>query len=77
MNSELKVGAEKVRLIERAMQHTRSNTDIEALVNRGLAAALLFDLETGIEIMSGGGVPEHVVRRVLRNTSQRRAGDWK
>ena len=77
MYSELKDVETKARLIERVMQRARSNTDIEAVVNRGLAAASLIDLEAGVEIMCDGGVPAHVVKRVLSDMKRRRATDWK
>jgi len=47
------------------------------VVNRGLAAALLIDLEAGVEIMCNGGVPAHVVKRVLSDMKRRRSTDWK
>lgn len=67
----------RARLIEGVAQPIRSNTGIEAAVNRGLAAAYLVDLEAGVAIMRAGGVPAHVVKRVLNNPNHRRATDWK
>ncbi|NNM50861.1 MAG: hypothetical protein HKM02_01370 [Pseudomonadales bacterium] len=67
----------EARLMKNVMQRTRTNTRIEIIVNRGLAAALLSDLETGIDIMCAGGVPAHVVKRILSDMTCRRATDWK
>ena len=77
MDSDLKDVERRAQLIERVMQPIRSNTEIEAVVNRGLAAAFLVDLEAGVAIMRDGGVPAHVVKRVFRNPERRRATDWK
>jgi hypothetical protein len=54
----------------------RSNKEIEAAVNRGLAASMLNGLAVGAEIMKAAGVPLHVSTRVLGNPSQRRGTDW-
>ncbi|MEO8411514.1 MAG: hypothetical protein ABI478_13180 [Propionivibrio sp.] len=59
------------------MNHARHNAQLEAVVNRGLAAALLLDLESGIRIMSSGGVPRPVITRVFLEPQLRRATDWK
>jgi hypothetical protein len=75
MNSKLVDVETKAQLIEHVTQRARSDTDIEAVVNRGIAAALLIDLETGVEIMCDGGVPPHVVKRVLSDMKHRRATD--
>ena len=55
----------------------RSNTELALAVNRGLAAALLNDLNAGFTTMRAGGVPMHVATRVLRNGAQHREADWK
>jgi hypothetical protein len=54
----------------------RSNKEVEAAVNRGLAASLLDGVEAGAAIMRKEGVPLHVSARVLMNPTQRRASDW-
>jgi len=55
----------------------RTDTKLEAAVNKGLAAALLIDVSTGIKIMNDEGVPPEVRTRVIFNPQQRRATDWK
>ena len=60
-----------------AVELGRSDADIEAAVNRGLAAALLSDTKIGAEVMLKEGVPPHVVRRVLKSPQKRRFTDWK
>ena len=77
MNSDIRDVEMRARLAERVMQPVRANTATEAVVNRGLAAAFLVGLEAGVAIMRDGGVPTHVVKRVLRNPERRRATDWK
>jgi hypothetical protein len=54
----------------------RSNKEIEAAVNRGLAASMLNGVAVGAEIMKAAGVPLHVSSRVLGNPNQRRDTDW-
>ena len=63
--------------MDRVMQPARFDTEIEAAVNHGLAAAFLTDFEAGVAIMREAGVPAHVVKRVLDNFERRRATDWK
>ena len=57
-------------------RHDRRDTKLEAAVNKGLAAALLIDVPTGIKIMKNGGVPQDVITRVIFNPQQRRVTDW-
>ncbi|MES2934408.1 MAG: hypothetical protein V4805_13075 [Pseudomonadota bacterium] len=54
----------------------RTDLDIEAIVNRGLATAILVDLEAGVAFMRDSGVPMGVVSRVLLDPSRRRNTDW-
>jgi hypothetical protein len=54
----------------------RSNKEIEAAVNRGLAACMLSGVAVGAVVMREGGVPLHVCARVLGSPGQRRASDW-
>ncbi len=63
--------------MELIMEHFRANKDIESVVNRGLAVALLSDLAAGATVMRDGGVPLHVVNRVLLIPQLRRSTDWK
>lgn len=67
----------KTDLNNTSVELGRSDVEIEAAVNRGLAAALLSDSSIGTEIMLKEGVPQHVVRRVLKSPQQRRLTDWK
>jgi hypothetical protein len=56
----------------------RKNVEIEAAVNRGLAAALLSDRSVGAKIMRDAGVPNHVITRVLMGSHVvHRSSDWK
>lgn len=55
----------------------RSDKDIEAAVNRGIAVALLEGIPAGAKIMFEAGVPMDVSTRVLVNQLKRRSSDWK
>ncbi len=55
----------------------RSDHTLGAVVNQGLAAALLKGLAAGAKIMSEGGVPPAVIARVFFEPQRRRADDWK
>jgi hypothetical protein len=59
------------------MKYVRADKKLDAAVNRGLAAALLFDVPTGVKVMSDQGVPSDVMMRVFLAPQQRRASDWK
>ena len=59
------------------MERTRSNKNIEAAVNRGLAAALFRGLSDGAKVMREESVPLEVARRVLLRPSLRRNTDWR
>jgi len=59
------------------MKYIRADKKLDAAVNRGLAAALLFDVPTGVKVMSDQGVPSDVMMRVFLAPQQRRASDWK
>jgi len=67
----------KERGIIMADQHFRSNKEIEAAVNRGLAVAMMDDMLQGANVMRHQGVPAHVVNRVLLVPTLRRSTDWK
>lgn len=58
------------------METIRRNTEMEAAVNRGLAAAMLEGWRSGVKSMVKEGVPPKVAVRVLFNPKQRRASDW-
>jgi hypothetical protein len=56
----------------------RTNKEIEAAVNKGLAAARLRDRATAARLMRDAGVPQHVITRVLSGTDVvHRSTDWK
>lgn len=59
------------------MIDTRINRNLDAAVNRGLAAAFLVNAQAGQKIMRNAGVPPEVVTRLLRSPQQCRATDWK
>lgn len=59
------------------MKYIRADKKLDAAVNRGLAAALLFDVPTGVRVMSDQGVPSDVMMRVFLAPQQRRDTDWK
>ena len=54
----------------------RTNKDIAAAVNRGIAVALLEGVPAGAKIMFEAGVPMDVSTRVLVNQLKRRSSDW-
>jgi hypothetical protein len=67
-----------MKMITESLETVRENKEIEAAVNRGLAAALLSDRSTGAKLMRDAGVPDHVITRVLKGSSVvHRATDWK
>jgi len=59
------------------MDHERRDEVLEAVVNQGIAAALLLNLESGIELMREGGVPRPVILRVFLDPKSTRSTDWK
>lgn len=54
-----------------------ANKEIEAAVDRGLAATALDDVSAGAEMMCKNGVPLEVSQRVLLHPALRRASDWR
>ena len=65
-------------MFENFMTSARENKEIEAAVNRGLAAAMLSDRSSGAKVMLDAGVPQHVITRVLMGSPVvHRATDWK
>ncbi len=59
------------------MKNVRTDKKLDTAVNKGLAAAMLFDVTTGVKVMTEQGVPSDVMMRVLLAPHQRRASDWK
>lgn len=55
----------------------RLNNDLEAVVNKGIAALLLFDIRAGVRVMREGHVPHQIIKRIILNPKSRRATDWK
>ncbi len=58
------------------MHQFRSNSQIAAAVNRGLAAALFQGLPAGARVMREESVPLDVATRVLLRPRRRRSTDW-
>ena len=54
----------------------RTNKDLAAAVERGIAMALLTNLQAGAFVMDVEGVPLGVAARVLLHPENRRATDW-
>ncbi len=54
----------------------RSNTEIELVINRGLAAAALAGIPAGLKMMQEAGVPKNICLRVLNCKDRRRSSDW-
>jgi hypothetical protein len=59
------------------MNDARLDTRTAAAVNKGLATALMVDVQTGVKMMSKAGVPLEVAMRIFLNPQQHRASDWK
>jgi len=59
------------------MGNVRLDTRKAAAVNKGLAAALLVDIQSGVKVMCEAGIPAEVAVRVFLHPEQRRADDWK
>ena len=67
----------KAQVIGPVGEPVRTDTEMEAVVNRGLVAAFLVGMAAGIAIMRAGKVPEDVATTVLNHPERRRATDWK
>jgi hypothetical protein len=59
------------------MRRIRHDKNLDAAVNRGLAAAQLIDIPTGVRIMAEAGVPPEIIARVVLAPQLRRASDWR
>lgn len=59
------------------MKSVRVDENLDAAVNRALAAAMLVNVRAGVRSMIKEGVPPLIAARVLFNPQQRRATDWK
>jgi len=58
-------------------QNERAQSNIDIVVNQGLAAALLDCVPAGIKIMRENGVPMEICLRIMRSKNNRRDTDWK
>jgi hypothetical protein len=58
-------------------EDNRFDGELDAVVNRGLAAAFLLGLSAGMKVMREGGVPAAVIERVFFEPQRRRSTDWK
>lgn len=54
----------------------RANNLTATAVERGLAVAMLSNIQSGARLMSCAGVPLTVALRVLLHPAKRRTGDW-
>ena len=59
------------------MDRVRTNNELDAAVNRGIAAILMFGLQEGIKVMKDSKVPIQIVIRVIQGPNLRRSTDWK
>lgn len=59
------------------MKHIRFDKDLEAAVNRALAAALLqADIDAGFKLMSEHKIPPDILSRVIQGPQFHRKTDW-
>lgn len=58
------------------MDYFRLNNKVATVVEKGIAVALLSNLEAGAKLMKAGGVPLRTALRVLLHPAQRRSSDW-
>ena len=58
------------------MSYFRLNNKAATTVEKGIAVALLSNLEAGAKIMKAGGIRVEIALRVLLHPSQRRENDW-
>lgn len=71
--------SENIPASEHPMRHEmqpRANKDLSAAVQRGIAMALLTNVQAGAFIMDVEGVPLSVAARVLLHPERCRATDW-
>ena len=54
----------------------RTHSEIEAVVNRGIAAAVLVGIPRAMELLNEAGIPKNISLRVLNSKTRRRASDW-
>ncbi len=59
------------------MENQRTNLELDAAVNRALAAMLLDGVEAGLKLMKDEQVPPDVMARLTLGSELRRKTDWK
>ena len=59
------------------MKRVRINDKLEAAVNSGIAAILMYGVDEGIQVMKDKNVPVQIDARVVRSPNSRRSTDWK
>ena len=59
------------------MDRVRTNSELDAAVNTGIAAILMFGLQEGIKVMKANKVPVHIAARIVKSPNLRRSTDWK
>ena len=59
------------------MKKVRINNKLEAAVNSGIAAILMYGVGEGIQVMKEKNVPVQIAARVVRSPNSRRSTDWK
>ena len=59
------------------MDRVRINSELDAAVNRGIAAILIYGVQEGIKVMKDNKVPLQIIVRVIQGPNLRRSTDWK
>lgn len=59
------------------MGNLRLDTKKAVAVNKGLATALLVNIQSGVKVMCEAGVPAETAVRIILHPRRRRADDWK
>lgn len=59
------------------MDKVRTNNELDAAVNRGIAAILMFGVQEGIKVMKANKVPVQIAARIVKSPNLRRSTDWK
>lgn len=66
----------EVTVVAKALDE-RTHGEIELVVNRGIAAAVLVGIPKAMEILNAAGIPKNISLRVLNSKTRRRASDWR
>ncbi len=59
------------------MKEARVNNELEAAVNKAVAAILMIGIHEGMKVMMDNQVPLHVANRIVLGSKSRRSSDWK